>query len=304
LGSVSVGFSEPFHAGYEPITFRATKVDPPFLCPPINGFRKCDEDRLNVAGKAALEALSRALTAAGDTVAAVIIEPLVQGAAGIWPQAPTYVRGVRELCDRHETLLICDEVATGFGRTGTMFAVEQAGISPDIMCLAKGLSAGYVPIAATLATERVFDAFTGDYSEYKTLFHGHTYGGNPLGCATALANIEVMKEERTLDAVSEGSETLRDLLDEYIEPLRHTGPVRQVGMMVGFDLLDVPATGARFPADQRRAHRAVLEARARGVLIRPLADTMVLMPPLNMPAELLREAVTVTAEAIDAATSG
>jgi adenosylmethionine-8-amino-7-oxononanoate transaminase len=303
LGAVSVGFSEPFHSGYQPITFESTKIDPPFLCNPIAGKAECSDANLAQAAGASLESLRRALDHEGETIAAVIIEPLVQGAAGIWPQPPSYVRAIRELCDRDGILLICDEVATGFGRTGTMFAVEQSGISPDIMCLAKGLSAGYVPIAATLATERVFDAFTGPYSQFKTLFHGHTFGGNPLGCAAALANLEVIEEEKTLEQAAEHAGVLRGLLDEHIAPLAHAGPIRQVGLMAGFDLLADPDSGTRFPTGERRAHRAVLEARSRGVIIRPLADTMVLMPPLTMPPKLLARVVEATAEAVAHATA-
>ncbi|RMF20409.1 MAG: adenosylmethionine--8-amino-7-oxononanoate transaminase, partial [Deltaproteobacteria bacterium] len=283
LGSVSLGFSEPFHLGYEPITFEVSKVPPPFLCPPIDGRRRCTTEALEQASAASLDRLARLLDREGEQVAAVVIEPLVQGAAGIWPQPPSFVRGVRELCDRHGVLMVCDEVATGFGRTGTMWAVEQAGISPDIMCLAKGLTAGYLPVAATLATERIFDAFRGPYSAYRTLFHGHTYGGNPLGCAAALANLDVFAEEDTVATARRRAAVLAELLGRHIEPLAHTGPLRQVGMMVGFDILADPERGERYPADERRAHRAVLAAREEGVIIRPLADTMVLMPPLSLP---------------------
>ncbi len=304
LGSVSLGYSEPFHIGYKPITFEVRKTLPPFLCPPIGGRGACDERALEAAGACALEQLERLLERYGEQTAAVVIEPLVQGAAGIWPQPASFVRGVRELCDRFGVLLVCDEVATGFGRTGSMFAVEQAGIAPDILCLAKGLSAGYLPLAATLATESLFHAFRGRYSDYRTLFHGHTYGGNPLGCAAALANLDVFAEEETLARARRGAQVLTALLDEWIAPLKHTGPVRQVGMMVGFDILSDVAAGRPYPADERRAHRAVLAARREGVIVRPLADTMVLMPPLTMPEDLLARLVQATAHAVAEVTSG
>jgi len=184
-----------------------------------------------------------------------------------------------------------------------MWAVEQAGIAPDIMCLAKGLTAGYLPVAATLASERVFDAFRGPYSTYRTLFHGHTYGGNPLGCAAALANLDVFAEENTLDRARRGAALLAELLDRYIEPLAHTGPVRQVGMMTGFDIFADPERAEPYPTDERRAHRAVLAAREEGVIIRPLADTMVLMPPLTLPDDLLERLVATTARAVAQATA-
>ncbi len=298
IGSVSLGFSEPFHTGYEPITFPTLKFAPPFLCEPISGRGACDDASLERAGAHSLAQLSELLERDGASVAAVFIEPLVQGAAGIWPQPASFVAGVRELCDRHDVLLVCDEVATGFARTGTMFAVEQSAVSPDIMCLAKGLTAGYLPLAATLTSERVFAAFNGSYSEYKTLFHGHTYGGNPLGCAAAIANLQVFADENTLEAAARNGARFAALLQEHIAPLAHVGPVRVKGLMCGFDILADPATGTWFPTDQRRAHHATLAARESGVIIRPLGDTMVLMPAPAMPADLLEELVTVTAQAV------
>jgi adenosylmethionine-8-amino-7-oxononanoate aminotransferase len=302
IGSVSLGFSEPFHRGYEPVTFRVSKFDPPFLCAPIDGRGRCDEACLEAAGLASLARLEALLAREAETVAAVVMEPLVQGAAGIWPQPPSFVRGVRELCNRFGCLLVCDEVATGFGRTGTMFAVEQAGVSPDILCLAKGITGGYLPLAATLATENVYQAFEGRPSEYRALFHGHTYGGNPLGCAAAIASLDVFESEDTLARSRDAATALAALLDQHIEPLRATGPVRRVGLMVGFDLWRDAERGVRFDTDERRAHRAVLLAREEGVIVRPLGDTVVLMPPLSLPDDLLEQLVVTTARAIERAT--
>lgn len=302
IGSVSLGFSEPFHRGYEPVTFRVSKFDPPFLCDPISGRARCEEAALEAAGAASLARLRALLEQEGDTVAAVVMEPLVQGAAGIWPQPASFVRGVRELCDEFGCLLVCDEVATGFGRTGTMFAVEQTGICPDILCLAKGITGGYLPLAATLATERVFEAFSGKPSEYRALFHGHTYGGNPMGCAAAIANLNVFRDENTLERAANAAETLAALLDEYIEPLACSGPVRRVGLMVGFDIFRDASRGERFPTDERRAHRATLLAREDGLIVRPLGDTMVLMPPLSIDDALLERLVVGVASAVKRAT--
>jgi adenosylmethionine-8-amino-7-oxononanoate aminotransferase len=302
IGSVSLGFSEPFHRGYEPITFRVSKFAPPFLCAPIDGRGACDDASLEAASRASLAQLEALLAAEGPEVAAVVLEPLVQGAAGIWPQPASFLRGVRELCDRAGCLLVCDEVATGFGRTGTMFAVEQAGVVPDILCLAKGITGGYLPLAATLATEEVFAAFAGRYSEYRALFHGHTYGGNPLGCAAAIASLDVFESEDVLTRSRRLAERFARLLAEHVEPLEHVGPVRRVGLMVGFDLWKDAELGQRFDTDERRAHRAVLLAREDGVLVRPLGDTMVLMPPLSLSDDLLEELVVVTARAIARAT--
>jgi adenosylmethionine-8-amino-7-oxononanoate aminotransferase len=302
LGSVSLGFSEPFHRGYEPITFSVQKLRPPFLQPPIDGRGRCDAASLETAAATSLAELEGILARDGERIAAVFIEPLMQGAAGMWPQPVSFVRGVRALCDRYDVLLCCDEVATGFARTGTMFAIEQSGVAPDLLCLAKGLTAGYLPLAATLATEKIFSAFRGTYAEYRALFHGHTYGGNPLACAAALANLEVFHDENTVDRSRAHADSLASLLDAHVSPLDHVGPVRRVGLMVGFDLWKDYDTGLRYSAGERRAHQAVLAARERGVVIRPLGDTMVLMPAPAMPPELLERLVRVTAEAVADAT--
>jgi len=298
IGSISLGFSEPFHTGYEPITFRALKFDPPWLCAPISGNGPGDAARLEAAAQESLAGLEQKLEAHARETAAVFIEPLMQGAAGMWPQPASFVRRVRELCDAHEVLLVCDEVATGFGRTGTMFAIEQAGVSPDILCLAKGLTAGYLPVAATLATESLFEAFNAPYAEYKALFHGHTYGGNPLGCAAAIANLDVFEREDTLGKARKAADALARSLALHIEPLAHTSPVRRIGTMVGFDMLRDAATGERYPSVERRAHHVALAARDEGVIVRPLGDCVILMPPLAMPPSLVERVVEATPRAV------
>jgi len=221
------------------------------------------------------------------------VEPLVQGAAGIVVQPPGYLRRVRELTADHGVLMIADEVATGFGRTGTMFACEQEGVSPDLLCVAKGLTGGYMPLAATLATERIYEAFLGSHSEYKTLFHGHTYTGNPLACAAAIASLEVFERERTLVRLQPKIRLLSEWLGQ-VERMREVEEVRQRGLMVGIDL------GEHDP-ELRLGHRVVLEARRRGVIVRPLGDVIVLMPPLSISKRDLRRLVQAVAQSIRAA---
>jgi adenosylmethionine-8-amino-7-oxononanoate aminotransferase len=192
-------------------------------------------------------------------------------------------------------LLILDEVATGFGRTGRMFACEHEGVAPDLLCLAKGISGGYLPLAATLASERIYEGFLGRHEEFRTFFHGHTYTGNPLACAAGIATLDVFREEHTLGRLQPKIE----LLGELLEPIAAHPAVREVrrrGFMVGIEL-------AEYPLPVRIGHRVTLEARRRGAIIRPLGDVIVLMPPLAISAEHLRRLVDVTAEAIDAATS-
>ncbi|MFL5866567.1 MAG: adenosylmethionine--8-amino-7-oxononanoate transaminase [Thermoleophilaceae bacterium] len=273
VGSVSVGGIELFHSLYRPLLFDTIKVEP-----------------------GDLDEMERALAGHRGEIAAVIVEPLVQGAAGMLVHPDGYLRGVRELCDSHDVLLILDEVATGFGRTGTMFACEQEDVAPDLLCLAKGISGGYLPLAATLATEEIYKGFLGEFEEFKTFFHGHTYTGNPLACAAALASLDVFEEERTLERLAPKIE----LLAELLEPLAAhpaVAEIRRRGFMTGIQL-------DGFPLELRMGHRVTLEARARGAIIRPLGDVVVLMPPLAISEDDLRRLVEITAEAIDAATSG
>jgi adenosylmethionine---8-amino-7-oxononanoate aminotransferase len=223
----------------------------------------------------------------------VIVEPLVQGAAGILLQPEGYLRAARELCDRHGVLLICDEVATGFGRTGTMFACAQEGVAPDLMCLAKGLTGGYLPLAATLTSEEIYEGFLGAYAEFKTFFHGHTYTGNPLACAAALASLDVFEQERTLERLQPKIALLAALLAE-VAAMPEVAEVRQKGFMVGIDLGD-------HDDSLRMGHRVTVEARNRGAFIRPLGNTVVLMPPLSISEEELRELVAIAHDSIRAA---
>jgi len=206
-------------------------------------------------------------------------------------QPDGYLRRVRELCDRYELLLIADEVATGFGRTGTMFACEQEGVTPDLLCVAKGLTGGYLPLAATLTTEAVYEGFLGEFEEFRTFFHGHTYTGNPLACAAALATLDVFDAEGTLGALQDKIALLGELLAAHVEALPAVREVRRRGFMVGIEL-------AEHPVAARAGHRVALAARRGGALVRPLGDVVVLMPPLAISAPDLRRLVEITGSAI------
>jgi len=270
IGSVSVGGIDLFHSTYRPLLFPTHPVEP------------------GDAGD-----LERVLSCHEEEIAALIVEPLVQGAAGMLVHPPGFLREARELCDRFGVLLICDEVATGFGRTGTMFACEQEGVAPDLMCLAKGLTGGYLPLAATLATERIYEGFLGAPDEQRTFFHGHTYTGNPLACAAALASLEAFEAERTLERLQPKIELLGELL-EPLAAMPEVAEVRRRGTMTGIDL------GEHAP-DLRLGHRVTLEARRRGAIVRPLSDVIVLMPPLSISEDELRRLVAIVAESIEAA---
>jgi adenosylmethionine-8-amino-7-oxononanoate aminotransferase len=270
IGSVSVGGIDLFHSMYRPLLFDSLQAEP---------------------GDAAH--MERLLADNDGQVAAVIVEPLVQGAAGILVHPPGYLRAVRQLCDRHDVLLICDEVATGFGRTGRMFACEHEQVAPDFLCLAKGITGGYMPLAATLTTQRVYEGFLGQHEDFRTFFHGHTYTGNPLACAAALANLRLFDQERTLERLQPKLELLERLL-EPVAGLPAVAEVRRLGFMCGIEL-------GGFPVDARMGHQVTLEARRRGVIVRPLGDVVVLMPPLAIQPPMLTQLVETVGESIQAA---
>jgi adenosylmethionine-8-amino-7-oxononanoate aminotransferase len=270
LGSVSVGGIDLFHATYRPLLFETLAAEP-----------------------GDIEGMERLLSTYEGEVAAVMMEPLVQGAGGMLLHPDGYLRAVRELCDRHDVLLICDEVATGFGRTGTMFAVEQEDVTPDFLCLAKGITGGYLPLAATLTTEAVYEAFLGAPADAKTFFHGHTYTGNPVACAVALANLDIFERERTVERLQPKIALTERRLAEVAE-MPGVAEVRSRGVMIGIDL------GAHDP-ELRVGHRVTLEARKRGALVRPLGDVVVLMPPLAISEAELEDLFDITVESITAA---
>ena len=223
LGAVSVGYSELFHRFYRPLLFDCVRLPPPHLFRLQQGLSETA-----ALAKAIVEAQT-VLSRHHAELAALIIEPLMQGAAGMWAQPARYVGALRQLARENNILFICDEVATGFGRTGKMFACEHDGVSPDILCLAKGLSGGYLPLAATLTSEEIFSTFLGEHHELRTFFHGHTYTGNPLACAAALASLEIFTKERTLEHLGRKIFLLAELLNSEIHPLAHVADIRSGG---------------------------------------------------------------------------
>lgn len=285
LGSVSVGGVERFHRLFEPLLFETVRLPVP------NPYRLPSGVSPENACNYFLGRLEETLAAEHERIAALVIEPLVQAAAGMIMHPAGFLRGVRELTRRYNVLMIADEVAVGFGRTGTMFACEREDVSPDLLCLAKGITGGYLPLAATLATGEIWRAFLGDYVESKTFYHGHTYGGNPLGAAVALASLDVFREERTLENLPQKIERLREHLTDMAE-LPHVGDVRQCGLIAAVELVADGESKRPFPAAERKGHKVCLEARRQGVFLRPLGDVIVIMPPLSISlAELDRVAL-------------
>jgi adenosylmethionine-8-amino-7-oxononanoate aminotransferase len=295
LGSVSVGGVERFHAMFRPLLFDVIRAPAP------------DAYRLP-AGVSATDAcshylveLERLLAAHHERLAAVVIEPLVQCAAGMLMHPPGFLSGVRWLATKYDVLLVADEVAVGFGRTGKLFACEHEQVSPDLLCLAKGLTGGYLPMAATLATTELWQAFLGRYDESKTFFHGHTYGGNPLGAAVALASLDVFTEEHTLERVAKRADQLAARLAKIAEHV-HVGSVRQRGLIAGIELVRDRASSTPYDWTEKRGHRVCDAARERGVLLRPLGNVVVLMPPLAISEAELERICDAVGHGIEVAT--
>lgn len=280
VGTVSLGNIDIFHHSYERLLFPTLRVPCPVASRRPPGF---DADSWQ---QHCLDELERTLAANADRIAAFVIEPLVQAAAGILVHPPGYLRRVRELTRQHGILLIADEVAVGFGRTGTLFACEQADVAPDFLCLSKGITGGYLPLAATLTTDEVYDAFLGDPASGRTFFHGHTYTGNPLGGIAALASLKLFETNRVLDNVAECSRLLTQRLNE-IRDWPHVGEIRQKGILVGIDLVADKATHQPFAPEHRIGHQVTLAARRRGLFTRPLADVLTIVPAPAMPPDFV-----------------
>jgi adenosylmethionine-8-amino-7-oxononanoate aminotransferase len=277
------------------LLFSTEAADPPYCyrCPARLTYPACQ--------LACLDPIERILQDHGRELAGFVIEPLIQAAAGMITQPPGYLKRVRELCTQYDVLLIADEVATGFGRTGSMFACDREGVTPDLMALSKGLTGGYLPLAATLTTEEIYRAFLGKYEEFKTFFHGHSYTGNPLGCAVALANLEVFGRERTLAKLQPKITLLSRLLKPLLR-LPCVGDIRQQGFMVGIELVRNRETREAYPLKARIGHRVAREARKRGLLLRPLGHIIVLLPPLSISVRELTRMVGILSRSIAAAT--
>lgn len=296
IGAVSVGNIELFHSRFKPLLFPTIEAAPPYCyrCPLTLTFPSCR--------MACIDPIEQILRTRHRELAGFIIEPLMQAAAGMITQPPGYLKRIRELCARYHVLLIADEVATGFGRTGAMFACRREGVTPDLLAISKGLTGGYMPLAATLTTDEIYRAFLGTYGEFKTFFHGHSYTGNPLGCAVALANLEVFRTEHTLARLRPKIKALHRLLQPLRE-LPHVGDIRLQGLMVGIELVRNKASKEPYPLTARIGHRVAIAARKRGLLIRPLGAVIVLLPPLSVSTSEMRSMIEILHQAIAAQTT-
>ena len=299
-GAMSVGYSESFHRPFASMVFPVTFVPAPGASTIVPGgdcFASDDEHRVAAAATKSLDALAATLEQQADQTAAVIIEPVMQGAAGMICQPPGFVAGVRELATKHDLLMIADEVATGFGRTGAMFACEHDEVAPDIMCLAKGITGGYLPLAATLCTDDVEQAFCGPIGARRTLYHGHTYTGNPLGCAAALASLDLFGQTNLLAHIRRSAAIITDRL-AALQSSNHVLDIRQRGIMVGIELGADRAAGRKLDPDEQPAARLCLAMREKGLIIRPLGDVIVLMPIPAMPHDVLNHMLDIVIESV------
>jgi adenosylmethionine-8-amino-7-oxononanoate aminotransferase len=295
IGAVSVGGIDLFHKAYRPLLFKTRKSPSPYC------YRCPIKMRPESCHLACVEVFEHMVKKYKEELCAVVIEPSVQGAAGMIIQPEGFLPAIRKITKENGLLFITDEVATGFGRTGSMFACTGEGVQPDLLCVAKGITGGYLPLAATLATDEVFDGFLAEFDEFKTFFHGHTYTGNPLACAVALANLEVFEKERLIEKVRKDSEDLRRSLARFYD-LSHVGEVRQKGFMTGIELVENRRTKKPYAAGEKIGQRVIMEARKQGVIIRPLGDVIVLMPPLAIKESTLGQLLAVTYSSIAAVT--
>lgn len=292
IGSASVGGIPRFHALFKPLLFDVVRAPMPDTRRLLAGMPA------ELATAAFLQELESLLEAHHRELAAMVIEPVVQFAAGMIMQPAGYLRGVRELTQRYDVLLIADEVATGFGRTGTMFACEHEDVVPDILCLGKGLTSGYLPMAATITNDAIYRAFLGPYHEARTLHHGHTFSGNPLCAATALASLDIFEQEETLAHLPPKISRLHDHL-RRLEKHPHVSTTRQRGLLAALELTADPSSGTPYPAQERRGWQVCRETLSRGVWLRPLADVLYVAPPLAISVEEIDFMMEMLTESID-----
>ncbi len=297
LGAVSVGGIDLFHSAFEPLLIENYKAPSYYCyrCPLNKSYPSCD--------LACADGVEKILREHNKQIIGVIFEPYVQAAGGMIVSPPGYLKKVREYCDEYGVLMILDEVATGFGRTGKMFACEHDQVTPDILVLGKGMTGGYLPLSATITTEELYEAFLGDYEEFKTFFHGHSYAGNPLSCAASIGNLDAFENNSTLEKLDQKIELFEDELREF-SGLKHVGDVRSKGLMAGIELVEDKETKTPYAPELKMGWQVADRAMEDEVLIRPLGNVVVLMPPIGIPMDDLKKLLRVTYSSIKNATEG
>ncbi len=297
VGAMSVGGIESFHNTFNSLLFKSIRVSAP------ETYRSSNivDDSAETLKTRWLDAVEQTLSKYSEQIAGIILEPLVQGAGGMLIAPKGFLKGLAALAKKWGTLLIVDEVMTGFGRTGKMWACEHENVTPDLLCTAKGLAAGYLPLAATLTTDEIYNVFLGEYSDLKTFFHGHTFTGNPLACAVALENIAIFERENLLDRLQTTIKHFQNRLQEFYM-LPHVGDVRVCGMAAGIELMKNPDTYTAYPFEEKVGIRVCKAALAQGAMLRPLVNTIVLMPPLQISISELNSLLDITYRSIDTVT--
>ena len=293
IGALSVGSMDLFAKIYQPMMMDNIHIEAPdcYRCP--------YGEKRDACSLSCFAAAEESFAVHGRRTAALIVEPLLQGSAGMRIYPPAYLKRLRELCDAYGVLLICDEIATGFGRTGTMFASTQAGISPDIMCLSKGLTGGYLPMSIAAVTQRIYDAFYADYSAGRAFMHSHTYSGNPLGCAAALAVQHIFRTEPVLENAARTAGWLTERLQAELGAHPQVGEIRHIGLIHAIELVTDRETKRPFAAEKRLGYEIYKRALQKGLVLRPLGDVLYFNPALNIGREELALAVRLTHEAIE-----
>ena len=286
IGALSVGSMDLFAEMYKPMMMDNIHIEAP------NCYRCPYGETRDTCSCACFEHAERAFAAHGHETAAMIVEPLLQGSAGMRIYPEEYLRKLRALCDAYDVLLIADEIATGVGRTGRLFACERAGITPDLMCLSKGLTGGYMPMSITVVKEKIYDAFYADWSEGKAFMHSHTYAGNPLGCSAALAVLDILDEENILERAEETASWLSARMAETFGAHPNVGEIRHIGLIHAVELVEDRAAKRPFDGGRRLGYAIYRRALQHGLLLRPLGDVLYFNPPLNIGRDDLDTAIT------------
>lgn len=292
IGALSVGALDLYAQIYKPMLFDTIQIEAPdcYRCPYGKQRESCDTE--------CFEKTEAAFAAHAAESCAVIVEPLLQGSAGMRIYPPAYLRKLRACCDRHHVLLIADEIATGFGRTGKLFAFDHADVSPDIMCLSKGLTGGYMPMAITVTTDKIYDAFYDDYSKGKAFMHSHTYSGNPLGCSAALAVLKILREQSVLQQAAERAVYLHKALCSALSAHPNIGEIRHIGLINAIELVADRTTKTPLESDKRTGYQVYRRALENGLILRPLGDVIYFNPPLIITENEIDRAVELCASAI------
>ena len=292
IAALSVGGVDLYSEIYKPILLDVTRIEAPdcYRCPYGHLHGECDCP--------CIEKAQKTFEKYGTETCALIVEPLLQGSAGMRIYPPLYLKKLRELCNKYNVHLIADEIATGFGRTGKMFACDHAGIAPDIMCLSKGLTGGYMPMAIAVTTQEIYDAFYADYLEGKAFMHSHTYSGNPLACSAACAVLDILKEEKIIEKANEKAIYFNQKIKEKFSNHKHVGDIRNIGLINAIELVENKETKQAFNSKFRYGYQIYKKAIEKGVILRPLGDVLYFNPPLIIEKEDMDYVINVAYESL------